>query len=148
MSGLVPFNRRRNEIAPVGFVSFQNMLDDFISDGWPFSRSLAADTFKMDIQETDKAYLIEAELPGVKKEDINISFDDGKLKIEVIRQENKEEKTRNYIHRERSYASMMRSIILEEAASEGTKASLDNGILNIVVPKKEDANRSIRINID
>ena len=69
MADLVSINNRRNDLADVGFGGFQNMLDDFFAEGLPFGRSLMADTFKLDVHADEKAYYVEAELPGVKKED-------------------------------------------------------------------------------
>ncbi|KOA18643.1 hypothetical protein CLHOM_29270 [Clostridium homopropionicum DSM 5847] len=71
MAGLVPFNKKKGDLLNTGFKDFYNMLDDFFTDNWPSRRSLERDTFKVDVQEKDNEYLIEAELPGVKKEEVN-----------------------------------------------------------------------------
>ena len=148
MTGLVPFNRKRNGLLDTGFDDFNNMLDDFFTEGWPFKRSLVADTFKIDVQEKDKEYVIEAELPGVKKDEINVEVENGSLKISIQREEKTEEKDKNYIHRERRCTSMQRSIHLAEAASEGIKAKLDNGVLNVTVPKKEKVNTANKVQVE
>ncbi len=147
MSRLVPFNRwglRRND-----FEDFYNMLDDFFSDTWWPVRSLARDTFKLDIQENEREYCIEAELPGVTKEEINLQLkDDGRLTIAVEREENIQEDKKNYVHRERRYSSMQRSIYLRDAKTEGVKAKLQDGVLKITVPKQETHNDTFHIEID
>jgi HSP20 family protein len=148
MAGLVPFNRRRGELTGTGFEDFYNMLDDFFTDGWGIRRSLASDTFKVDVKEDDKSYTIEAELPGIKKEEINIALDDGKLQINVTRDEKTEDDKKGYIHRERRYCSMQRSIYLADADAEGIKAKLDNGELTISVPKKEKKDTSVNIDVE
>lgn len=148
MAGLIPFNRRRDDLMSPGFEDFQNMLDDFFADAWPFSRSLAHDTFKIDVQENEKEYIVEAELPGISKEEVDISLNDGKLKIQVTKQDDKEEKNKNYIHRERRYSSMVRNVFLADCDCDGIKAKMESGILNIVVPKKENADTSYKINIE
>lgn len=148
MAGLVPFNRRRADILSTGFDSFQNMLDDFFTDGWPLKRSLMGDTFKVDVQDNTTEYLIEAELPGAKKEDISISLNDGRLNISVNKDETTEEKNKNYIHRERRYSSMSRNILLGDADASGIKAKLDNGVLCITVPKKTKPDSSVVIDIE
>ena len=51
MAGLIPFNRKNNDLINSGFDDFRNMLDDFFADNWPIRRSLAADTFKIDVQD-------------------------------------------------------------------------------------------------
>lgn len=148
MAGLVPFNRKRADIMSSGFDSFQNMLDDFFTDSWPFRRSLMADTFKVDVQDNRTEYLIEAELPGVKKEDISIALNEGRLNISVNKDETVEEKDKNYIHRERRYTSMSRNIVLGDADAANIKAKLDNGVLTVTVPKKTKPDNSVIIDIE
>jgi HSP20 family protein len=148
MAGLVPFNRRRADVLSTGFDSVQNMLDDFFAEGWPFKRSLIGDTFKIDVQDNKTEYLIEAELPGMKKEDIGISLNEGRLNISVNKDETIEERDKNYIHRERRTTSMNRSIVLGDADPAGIKAKLDNGILLISVPKKTKPDSSVVIDIE
>ena len=70
MAGLIPFNRRNANLARVGsgFDDLYNMLDDFFSDNWMATgRNLLKDTFKIDIEEREFDYVVEAELPGAKK---------------------------------------------------------------------------------
>ena len=148
MAGLIPFNRKQNDLMNIGFDDFSNMLDDFFTGSWPIQRSLAGDTFKIDIQDNDKEYTIEAELPGVKKEDVEITLNDGRLNISVKKEEVSENKSKKYIHRERKYAQMSRSILLADADDEGIKAKLEEGILTIQVPKKQHEDTSKRIMIE
>ena len=148
MAGLVPFNRRKNDVLSTGFDDFQNMLDDFFTEGWPLRRNLAGDTFKIDVQDQDKEYIVEAELPGVQKNEVNVALEDGKLRITVNKEEKGEEKNKNYIHRERRYSSMQRNILLADADSDGIRAKLDNGVLTITVPKKVKPDNSVKIEID
>ena len=148
MSGLIPFNRKRNDLMNIGFDDFSNMLDDFFTGSWPIQRSLAGDTFKIDIQDNDTEYTIEAELPGVKKEDVEIALNDGRLNISVKKEEVSENKSKKYIHRERKYAQMSRSILLADADDEGIKAKLEEGVLTIQVPKKQHEDTSKRIMIE
>lgn len=145
MAGLIPFNWRKNALQTPD--SFQNMLEDFFNDDFPFRRSLQYDTFKIDLQETEKEYVVEAEIPGVPKENIDLSFDEGKLKISVKKEENKEDRSKNYIHRERKYSSMERTILLADIDEQGVKAKLDNGILTINIPKKEKVEKALKIEI-
>jgi HSP20 family protein len=146
MAGLVPFNRK-SSLSKSGFGDFYNMLDDFFSNAWP-SRSFWGDTFKLDVKETDKNYSVEAELPGVKKDEINIDLDEGTLTISVSRDENIDEEKENYIHRERRFCSMRRSVYLEDAMDEGITAKLDNGVLRITVPRSGKQRKTHRIEIE
>ncbi|MGM0397274.1 MAG: Hsp20/alpha crystallin family protein [Bacillota bacterium] len=141
MAGLVPFNRR-NKMTGTGLGDFYGMLDDFFSDDFLLpQRSLARDTFKLDVQDKEKEYLIEAELPGVKKEEINLEIRDGQLVIGIQREEKVDEEKKNYIHKERRYCSMSRSVYLADADPENIKAKLDDGVLEITVPKVEKSVR-------
>ena len=148
MAGLIPFNRKRNDLMNIGFDDFSNMLDDFFTGSWPIQRSLAGDKFKIDIQDNDTEYTIEAELPGVKKEDVEITLNDGRLNLSVKKEEVSENKSKKYIHRERKYAQMSRSILLADADDEGIKAKLEEGVLTIQVPKKQHEDTSKRIMIE
>ncbi len=146
MSGLVPFNRWG--LSRSGFEDFYNLIDDFFSNTWMPMRSMMRDTFRLDIQENEREYCIEAELPGVKKEEITLELkDDGRLTISVEREESLEEEKKNYVHRERRYSSMQRSIYLRDAKTEGVKAQLKDGILRIIVPKEEAQGGTHRIQI-
>ena len=151
MAGLVPFNRKNSSLARsgTGFEDFYNMLDDFFSDSWMSpGRSLLRDTFKIDIQETESEYRIEAELPGIKKEEINLDAEGDSLLIAVNREEEVNKDNENYIHRERRSSSMSRRIRLANAKLAETKAKLEEGILTVTVPKVEKENSSLKIDIE
>lgn len=149
MAGLIPFNKKNKEISTnTGFEDFYNVLDDYFSNDWPFKRTLTHDTFKVDVEDNGNEYLIEAEVPGIDKKDIIVELNDGKLMISITRDENSESKKKNFIHRERRYSSMSRSIYLEDAKPDGIKAKLENGLLKVVVPKEEKPNNSITIDVE
>ena len=101
----------------------------------------------MDIEDNGKEYLIEAEMPGVDKKDINLQLNDGKLTISINRDESSETQKKNYIHKERRYISMSRSIYLEDSKPDAIKAKLENGVLKIIAPKEEKPNNSITIDV-
>ncbi len=147
MAGLIPFNRKNSDSLNPSF-TFENMLDDFFADSWPFKRSLMADTFKIDVQDNKAEYIVEAELPGAEKDDISIALNDGRLNISYNKTQDIEEKDKNYIHRERRTTSMSRNIMLADAAAEGIKAKLNNGVLSITVPKKTKTDNSVVIDIE
>ena len=149
MAGLIPFNRRNSlQRAGAGFENFYNMMDDFFGDGAFPGRSPLKDTFRIDIAENENAYLIEAELPGVQKENIELNIDDENLMISVTRSEeiNKDEK--NYIHRERRSSSMSRRIRLANVKYDKITAKLEEGVLRIDIPKDSESPvpRKIEIN--
>lgn len=145
MARLVPFNRR-GSLMNTGFEDFYNVLDDFFT-GTP-RRSLAGDTFKLDLQEDETNYYIEADLPGVNKDELNVAMDDNRLQISVTREEKSEGQTKNYLHRERRCSSMQRTIYLNDADAAGIKAKLDNGVLIMTIPKKGAEYKSVKVEIE
>ncbi len=146
MANLIPANRRNRSVTPTGFEDFYNMLDDFFTDPWLTGRRTQA-AFKIDVQQTDNEYTIEAELPGVKKEEVSLEMNDGTLRISVNHEENRDEETKNYIHRERRYSSMSRAVYLADAEADGISAKLDGGILRVSVPRQKNAESTRRIEI-
>jgi len=150
MAGLIPFNSKNNHIARTGtgFEDFYNMLDDFFSDNWLQSRSLLKDTFKIDIEETESEYHIEAELPGIKKEEIDLGIEDDNLCISVNRAEAVNKDGKNYIHRERRASSMSRRVRLANAQLDAIKAKLEEGVLTVKIPKDVKANTPRKIDIE
>ena len=144
MSSLVPFNRRRNDLFSN---DFYNVLDDFFSETWPTKKSVLSGTFKLDIVENPEHYELIAEVPGVKREEINISLDEKRLTIEISHDENQEVEEKNYVHREIRKSSMKRSIYLNEIDGELIEAKLEDGILKLTLPKlkKQETKRLIEI---
>jgi HSP20 family protein len=106
------------------------------------------DSFRVDVQQKDNEYLVEAELPGVSRDEVSIGMTDGNLQIAVKREESTNEEGKNYIHRERRYSSMSRSVYLADGAPEGVRAKLDNGVLKISVPRQNKADNSKHIEIE
>ncbi|UVT16123.1 MAG: Hsp20/alpha crystallin family protein [Nitrospira sp.] len=92
----------------------------------------------VDISEDDKEYLIKAEIPEMKKEDIKLNVHDDVLTITGERKYEKEEKSKKYHRVERAYGSFVRSFTLPEDA-DGTKvgAEYKDGVLKIHLPKSE-----------
>lgn len=144
MSSLVPFNRDQNFLTG----RFHSMLDDFFNDFWTPSRSFRGETFKLDVKESEEAYTIEADLPGIGKEDINIGLNNAQLTISVAKKEEKETKNENYVHRERRYSSMSRGVYVPDAETKGISAKLEDGVLKVTVPKSKDKGGQNRIEIE
>jgi len=148
MTGLIPFNRRNSILARTGFEDFYNMIDDFFNDSQTPSRNLLRGSFKLDIVDKDEEYLIEAEMPGIKKEEIDLDIDEENLCISVNRVEEANNDGKNYIHRERRVSSMSRTVRLVGAYLENITAKLDNGVLTVTIPKETKANVSRKIEIE
>jgi len=101
----------------------------------------------VDIRETEDAILVEAEVPGVRKEDIKVDVKDGVLTISGERKYEREEKEENVHRIERAYGRFSRSFALPTNVDvERVQAKLRDGVLTIRLPKKESAKaRAIKI---
>ncbi len=92
----------------------------------------------VDIEETENAFAIKAELPGVEKDDVSISIDKGVLTIKGEKKEETEDKKRHRV--ECSYGSFVRSFTLPQSVNiNEVAAEYNNGILNLTIPKSEEA---------
>jgi HSP20 family protein len=99
-------------------------------------------TPSVDVSETDKAYLIKAEIPEVKKEDVKVTIDDGMITIQGERKMEKEEKGKKFHRIERSYGSFVRSFRLPDGVDESkVKAEFKDGMINVTLPKSEKAKK-------
>lgn len=103
----------------------------------------------VDIAETAEEFHIKAELPEVKKEEVKVSVDNGVLRIEGERKQEKEEKGKKYHRIERSYGSFMRSFTLPENVDDtNVRAEFKEGILHVRLPKTEKAKpKSVEVKV-
>ena len=126
---------------------------DQVFDNWFSSGLPAAENGffapRVEVKEKKKQYVIKAELPGVKKEDIHVTLKNGVLTIEAeSEQEDKEEKDGKVIRQERRYGKFMRSFSVgDNVREEDIKAKFDDGLLKLEVPKDEKADQPRRIEI-
>lgn len=148
MKDLIPFNRKNPLRRAGGFEDFYNVLDDFFTSPISRSRSLMSDTFKLDIKDEEDKYVVEADLPGVKKEEIDLQLDDGRLTISIEREEKEEKEEKDYVHRERRYSSMCRSVYLGDIKDEDVNAKLEDGVLSIEISKDDKKERTKKIPIE
>lgn len=104
---------------------------------------------RVDISETEKEFQITAEIPGIKREDVKISIEDGVLTVHGERKEEKEEKGHKLHRVERFYGSFSRSFTLPQNTDEKhVDATFKDGLLTLVVPKKEaDKPKSIEVQV-
>lgn len=103
----------------------------------------------VDITEDEKEYLIKTELPEVKKEDVKVAVENGRLSISGERKFEKEEKDKKYHRIERSYGSFLRSFTLPDTASaDKVMAEFKEGVLLVHVPKSEKpAAKSVEVKV-
>ena len=139
MFGLTPYSRRNNEVARRNDpFSFGGLLDDFFGEAFMPAVFTASNPIKTDIRETDKEYVVEAEIPGARKEDIKLELRDDVLTIAVEHKEEGNEERSDYIRRERRYGSYCRSFQVENEKNEAVAAKYENGILTVTLPKSEE----------
>lgn len=117
---------------------FNDIFDDsFFRDGFGNQQMTA---MKTDIKEEEGKYLLDIELPGFGKEDINAELKDGYITITAKKEENKEEKDKegNFIRRERYSGACQRSFYVgKDVKEEDIQAEFKDGILKLNIPKEE-----------
>lgn len=127
--------------------TFSSMLDRFFNESLN-TRSVTGFTPHVDACETESGYEIEVSLPGVKKEDISIDFQEGKLTITGERKFEKREDSKRYHMVETQYGSFSRTFYLpDNVKADNIKAQLTDGILIVSVPKDEHKTMKRQIKI-
>ena len=130
MFGLVPF--KMNKDLNNSNTMFNDLFGDFFNDNLNMNTAI-----KADIRETKEAYILEADLPGMRKEDINLEYNQNYLTIHAHKNETKEDKKENYIRKERHYGEVSRSFYVGDSIKEeDIKANFKNGILQLTFPKE------------
>jgi len=138
--------RRNRNLWPATFTD--NLLEDFF---WPDrSRLNTSKVFSaaVDVVEGEKDFQLKVDLPGVKKEDVDISVKEGILTITAERKEDTISENSRYTRSERRYGSFSRSFSLgDNIDSDKIMANLSDGVLEVSLPRKEEvAPKSIEIN--
>ena len=96
-------------------------------------------TPRLDLTETDDAYFVHLDLPGLKKDDLEINFEDGTLSISGERRAEATDENRRFVRVERSYGRFFRAFSLPQAVDvEKIEAHFEDGVLEITVPKTEE----------
>jgi HSP20 family protein len=128
-------------------------LDRLLEDVWrgfdiaPFSGDLADFNPQVDIEETEDAYVVSAELPGLEEKDFDVSLDGDLLTLKGEKKVEREEKRKGFTHRETSSGSFHRAFRLPaEVDADAVKAVHANGVLTVTLPKREPSrNREIPV---
>ena len=128
---------------------FDDWMDDFEKD---FAKELfpaksplygkhAKNMMKTDVRETDNGYEVDIDLPGFKKDEVNVQLNDGYITISAAKgldKDEKDKKTGKYIRRERYAGSMSRSFYVgADVKQEDIHAKYESGILQLTIPKKD-----------
>ena len=127
MFDLMPFERRNRTLS--------HYFDEF--DKEFFGNMM--ESFKTDIQDKGDKFILEAELPGFDKQDIRIDIDGNRLTVSAEHKNEKEEKEKNYIRRERCYGSFERSFDISSVKADEIAAEYKNGVLELIMPKRQEA---------
>jgi len=115
---------------------FSDIMDEFFSDAVATRQNRFSPS--IDISETDNQYIIDVEIPGIKKDDIDLNIENNTLTISGERKFEKKEDNKQYHRVESHYGSFSRSFTLpENVKTDSISASYNNGILNITVDKSE-----------
>ena len=143
MFGLVPFGARKDLARREDPFSqiFDVFNEPFFHRGLaPFSSNWGAQSFRVDVKDAGDAYELTAELPGVKKENIALSYENSYLTIEAKKESQKDEKDDggNYIRRERSTGSVSRSFYIDGIDEAKIGAEFKDGVLKVHLPKLQE----------
>lgn len=126
------------------FPTINSMFDNFFSDGDGFSKAISKGTSvpAANVVETETNFELELAAPGKQKQDFKVEVDNNVLSISSENEEEKETEEKNYTRKEYSYSSFNRSFTLPENAQEDAiKATYDQGVLKVTIPKKEPSTK-------
>jgi len=139
------YPRKYHALTPFDFFRGALSSNDLFEKGW------LTDTggIRSDLKETDTAFVLEAEMPGFKKENISVEWSDGRLMVAAKQDEEKKEEKENYLKRERFYGEVSRRYRVEGIKENEITAEYKEGILKVNMPKAEPAaTAKSKINID
>ena len=141
MFELRPFDHRNNQMRTYDpFREMEELERAFFGRPFAGGNSFAGlSEFKTDIRDQGDSYLLEADLPGFRKEDIHIDLDGDTMTITAERHSEHEEKDKegSYLRCERSYGSYQRSFDVSGIEESGMKAEYADGVLKLTMPKKQ-----------
>ena len=133
-------------VMPVGGSRFNSLFNELFDEDMKGILSLEKSgnamnilmgNLKSDIKETETSYIVETELPGFEKKDINVEVEDGILTISAETAKATEEKSEKYIRKERYSGKYTRSFTFEGIDNDGVKAKYDKGVLIVELPKAQ-----------
>ncbi|MGE5632262.1 MAG: Hsp20/alpha crystallin family protein [Caulobacteraceae bacterium] len=136
---LVPYGRKSKGLAnrPQDVFNIDNLFDNFFGDSFMPAWFAGDGQIRVDIRENEKEYIVEADLPGVKKEQINVELNNDVLTISIVKNEENNVEKENYIRKERRSGSYCRSFYVENIIEDQISAKFENGVLSMLLPKRE-----------
>lgn len=133
MFNLIPRSRGNNRMVEKSEDPFDALWDSFFNNVMDRSEL----SFRTDVKEEVDKYVIDAELPGMTKDDIKVEMEDNYLTITANNEHYEEKETEGYIRKERREGSYCRNFYIENVKEDNIEAEYNNGILEITLPKKE-----------
>ncbi|MBQ8973396.1 MAG: Hsp20/alpha crystallin family protein [Clostridia bacterium] len=148
MFSMIPYRTNR-AVAAHNPTAYNPFSDDFFRSffGDDFANGMlgAERPMKVDVKDEGDHYLLEADAPGMSKENVKISVDNGVLTIAAeTKQETDKEEKGKYIYRERRYGRTSRSFNLEGIDESGIQARFENGVLALTLPKEKQPEQTSR----
>lgn len=132
---------------------FDDLFKDLMSPGF-FIRPLHGDplpqSIKVDVKESDGAYTVQAELPGVSKQDIQVTVEGNVVTLSAeVKQQDSQSADEKSLRSERYFGSVARSFQLPaDIDNSQAKARFDNGVLSLTLPKRQGSSSGHRLQID
>jgi len=148
MKSLIPWKWGRKSAAPARsndwFDAALSAWDDPF--GWLFPSRVSPRLPTVDVTEDKKEFKVRAEIPGMSKDDIDLTWNDGILTIRGEKRGGKEEKKNGRYYRECSYGSFYRNITTGKGVDwQNAKARYKNGVLTVALPKTELSDKTIKV---
>ncbi len=141
--------RRRDDFFGSFFDEMEKLFEDFWGNSLVDTPATNTRRFSVDISEKDDKFLVEAELPGINEDDLEVKLDRDVLTISAERNEEKEEEDKNYYRREiRSGKFERRFRLPDNIDKENIEANLKDGMLTINLPKTEESETVKKIDIN
>ena len=134
----------KNPVAPVTRDPFQNLFHRLFQDMWPdYPGAIESDLAPLaNISETEKAYELAFELPGLDEQDIQVHVEDSTLTVTAERKDDREQEGRKWHRVEHRYGRYVRAISLpRDASSDDVDAVYKSGVLTVTVPKAPEAQK-------
>lgn len=146
---LVPFRKTQQGLLAGGFDDFDRVFDNFFKNALTnlsVPAVAAGDVaLRMNVSESENAYHVEAELPGVDEKDVELTLKDGILTLSGEKQSESETKDKKFHRIERTYGSFRRSLQLPADADEnGVEAHMKDGVLAIEIGKIKEAQKEAK----
>ena len=136
MFSMMPYRDNRG-VAPRGF--FDDFANDFFKPFFDGSMLRPERAMKVDVRDEGDRFTLEADMPGVNKDDLKVEVSDGVLTISANYDQRKDEKDEDdrYVYRERRCGSMSRAFNVEGIREDDITAEFNNGVLKLTLPKQE-----------